>query len=179
MKSRNFFMAVCAVFCMFSLSAAAQEQKDNKGKEDWGDRMKAEKVAFLTSELDLSSAEAEKFWPVYNEMDKERRDRTCKSMDAYKALDEAVKAGKSGSELKTLLDNYMSALKASQAIEAKYVDKLSKVISVEKVAKLFIGEENFRRTQIMRWHAEHRNNGPRQQPGQGNKPDGNRPDNGK
>ena len=31
--------------------------------------MKALKTAHITDQLDLTSAEAEKFWPIYNEFD--------------------------------------------------------------------------------------------------------------
>ena len=34
------------------------------------ERIKAFKTGYLTQELDLSSAEAEKFWPIYNEYEK-------------------------------------------------------------------------------------------------------------
>ncbi len=33
------------------------------------DKFRADKVAFLTTRMDLTPAEAEKFWPVYNEFD--------------------------------------------------------------------------------------------------------------
>ena len=36
----------------------------DKGKKDWHDKWKAEKIAYLTDALDLTSAEAEKFWPT-------------------------------------------------------------------------------------------------------------------
>ena len=47
---------------VFSKEVSAQEG----GKE----RIRAYKTAYITQELDLSSSEAEKFWPVYNEYDK-------------------------------------------------------------------------------------------------------------
>lgn len=43
----------------FQFSAIAQEQRD-------GERLEALKVAYLTKKLNLSTDEAQKFWPVYN-----------------------------------------------------------------------------------------------------------------
>lgn len=43
----------------FQLNAVAQEQRD-------GERLEALKVAYLTKKLNLSTEEAQKFWPVYN-----------------------------------------------------------------------------------------------------------------
>ncbi len=37
-----------------------------------GDKIKALKVAFLTEKLNLSSKEAQAFWPVYNEYEQDR-----------------------------------------------------------------------------------------------------------
>ena len=34
--------------------------------------IKTKKIAFLTEQVGLTSKEAEKFWPVYNELDKQR-----------------------------------------------------------------------------------------------------------
>ena len=41
----------------------------DKGKE----KIRAYKVAFLTEKLNLSAKEAQKFWPLYNEFDQQRR----------------------------------------------------------------------------------------------------------
>ena len=131
------------------LAVPTMEAQDKK--KDWKDRWKAEKIAYITDAMELTSAEAEKFWPVYNEMDAERKSSFEKVMRSFKALDDAVKAGKPESELSVLLDNYMKASTASRGVEAKYIPKFNKILSVEKVAKLFVGEEEFRRQQIHRW----------------------------
>jgi hypothetical protein len=53
---------------LISLSCIAQRQADPKMFE----QIKAKKVAFITEEIGLTSLEAEKFWPVYNELEKQR-----------------------------------------------------------------------------------------------------------
>jgi len=58
-------------FLLFTFSSAIGQ---NQSHEDRWEKMKAEKVAFLTTQLALTSAEAEKFWPIYNEMEKQRWD---------------------------------------------------------------------------------------------------------
>ena len=45
---------------LFSLMGFTQDDPSKKEK------IKALKTAFITTELDLTSAEAEKFWPIYN-----------------------------------------------------------------------------------------------------------------
>ena len=78
--------------------------------------MKAERVAYLTAAVNLTPAEAEKFWPVYNNMERERRASFGKVMKAYKALDEGIKAGKTEKEISVLLNNYVNAIKDSRSV---------------------------------------------------------------
>ena len=110
--------------------------------------MKAEKIAFLTDAMDLTPAEAEKFWPIYNRSEAERRDSFRKMMEAYRALENGIKSGKDEKEIANLMDRYLKAQKAGDDIDEKYVDEYRKILSNKKIAKLFIGEENFRRLQI-------------------------------
>lgn len=152
MKRISRILAV--VLVMFLAMPMFQSAGHCSGHYDWRDKMKAEKVAFLTTAMDLTPAEAEKFWPLYNNMENERREAFGRMMRAYKALDEALNAGKPESEIAALLSRYVKALTSSHDVESKYVPIFTKVISVEKVAKLFVGEEEFRRQQINRWNGD-------------------------
>jgi hypothetical protein len=137
---------------MFLTLIASGLHAQDKGKNDWQDRWKAEKIAFLTDAIDLTSAEAEKFWPVYNKCESEKRSCFIAVMDAYKALEDAINAGKDESELHILLDKYIESQEYGKDIEKKYVEEYRKILSDKKVAKLYIAEESFRRQQIHRLH---------------------------
>lgn len=143
--SKYFIVAVLALFSLARTAAFAHQEGD------WQEKMRAERVAFLTTAMELTPAEAEKFWPVYNSMEAERRASFGKVMRAYKALSEGVAAGKTDKELEALVNDYTTANKNSHSIEAKYTPQLIKILSVSKVAKLFVAEEEFRRQQIGRW----------------------------
>lgn len=143
--SKYFIVAVLALFSLARTAAFAHQEGD------WQEKMRAERVAFLTTAMELTPAEAEKFWPVYNSMEAERRASFGKVMRAYKALSEGVASGKADKELEVLVNDYTTANKNSHSIEAKYTPQLIKILSVSKVAKLFVAEEEFRRQQIGRW----------------------------
>ena len=143
--SKYFIVAVLALFSLARTAAFAHQEGD------WQEKMRAERVAFLTTAMELTPAEAEKFWPVYNSMEAERRASFGKVMRAYKALSDGVAAGKTDKELEVLVNDYTTANKNSHTIEAKYTPQLIKILSVSKVAKLFVAEEEFRRQQIGRW----------------------------
>ena len=143
--NKYFIVVVLALFSLTRTAVFAHQEGD------WQEKMRAERVAFLTTAMELTPVEAEKFWPVYNSMEAERRASFGKVMRAYKALSDGVAAGKTDKELEVLVNDYTTANKNSHSIEAKYTPQLVKVLSVSKVAKLFVAEEEFRRQQIGRW----------------------------
>ena len=131
------------------LCAASFGQNRNSGR-DWHSKMKAEKIAFLTDAMDLSPAEAEKFWPVYNKMAGEQKDALTASIKAFKNLSNALKTDADDASIKTLTKLYLDANKTFQELEGKYLEDFLKVLPAKKVAKLFLSEEKFRREQIHR-----------------------------
>ena len=124
----------------------------NNCKEDWKKKMMSEKIAFLTIELDITPEEAQVFWPVYNQVETEKDQAMKNVFEAYVALERALENGKSGKEAEKLLNDYLNAINKQNAILAEAVDKYKAVLPADKVAKLFVGEEKFRRQHIRRLH---------------------------
>ena len=127
---------------LIALSASAQNPQ-----QQWQDRLQSEKIAFLTNEMSLTPQEAQVFWPIYNQAQKEQAKAIEDSFKAYAALDSAVRSGKSEKEITPLLQKYIETLENSDS-SAKYLKEYLKVLSSEKVAKLYIGEEKFRQSKI-------------------------------
>jgi hypothetical protein len=100
--------------------------------------------------MDLTAEEAQVFWPIYNKAEKEKREAYKAVKQAYANLDKGIQEGRGKKEIKDLIRQYMEALEATQSIDSKYVTQYERVLPVEKVAKLLIGEETFRRQQIQR-----------------------------
>ena len=72
-------------------------------------------------------------------------------MKAYKDLQDALDARKDSKEdFSTLLEKYFKAWDENRGIDEKYSHEYLKILSAEKVARLYIGEENFRKQQIHR-----------------------------
>jgi hypothetical protein len=136
-------ISVLALAVLVCTAAFAQKEKGNK--EQWREKVRAEQAAFIKSELKLSDAEAQKFWPVYEEIQARRREAFKESFDAMKALKEDLdKGGDSGKSL----DKYLSTKKKIQDLDNDAVKKYSKVLPKEKLAKLVLTEEHFRHNQI-------------------------------
>lgn len=129
-------------------------------ENDWRDRVRCERIAFITSQLDLTPAEAEKFWPVYNEYKGQKAEAQKEIRETYRVLKEAME---NGGDIETSLNNYVKALDAKAGTEAQALKAYKKVLPMEKIAKLYLSEEKFRMDQIHKLHrgpVGHHHNGP-------------------
>ena len=168
MKKYLYIIMVSAL-ALISASAIAQPQGQtpdmNQFAKQWQDRIESEKIAFLTNEMSLTPKEAQAFWPVYNQAQKEQQQAVEDSFKLFGQLDAAIRAGKSEKEINSLLEAYTKAVE-KRDVSAKYLNEYLKILSSEKVARLFLGEEKFRQSQIHRLRQPQMGGFP-QNPGQG------------
>lgn len=146
-KIMTIFAIVATMTCM---SVSAQGHR-GRG-EDWKEKMKAEKIAFLTLEVGLTPEEAQAFWPVYNQVETEKDEAMFAMIRAHKEMSKAIEEKKSEKEISALLDTYLEAQKKLNDIENGIAARYKAVLPVEKVAKLYAAEEKFRRQQIRKLH---------------------------
>ena len=141
-------ISIVGALVLISAVAFAQPQHNKKGNhkggEEWREKVRAEQVAFITAELDLTEAEAQAFWPVYNDVQKQRREAFKACADATKALQDGLE----GPDVAKLLDQYVECKKVSEKVDADALPRYKKVLPIEKVAKLVLAEEKFRHQQI-------------------------------
>lgn len=108
------------------------------------DKIKSLKIAFITERLDLSSNEAEAFWPIYNEHEasieaikrKERRDIRARLMD-FDQLSEK--------EANDLLSDLIALEDEKYRINIAFMKKMSKAITAKKTFLLIKAEEDFKK----------------------------------
>lgn len=143
-------ISILFALAVITAGAWAQTPARRGGPEGWRERVRAEKVAFLTSEIDLTESEAQVFWPIYNQIQKEQRESFEEIRKAYEAMEKGVKDGKTGKEMEKLVKAYIDAKDKNDGIETKAFNKLMKALPAEKVARYFVAEERFRHQQIGR-----------------------------
>jgi len=127
-----------------------EPRPEKEAPGDWQERIRAEKVGFLTGELGLTVEEAQSFWPVYDEGQKRHFDAFGKVHEAYEALEKATRDKSSDDAIAKHTDAYVAALRESEAIDPDLIARYREVLPEEKVAKLILAEEKFRRNQIHR-----------------------------
>ena len=146
MRNFRIIAAALAAFALLSISSYAQP------KGNWKERMMSEKIAFITIQLSLTPEEAQVFWPVYNQVEKEKDEAMFNVIKTYKEMNKAIEEKKSEKEVAALLDKYLEAQKKMNEVENGIAAKYKAVLPVEKVAKLYIADEKFRRQQIRKLH---------------------------
>ena len=141
-------LAVCVMMLIGAGAAQAQQKFD----DSWKDKVMSEKIAFLTVELNITPEEAQTFWPVYNKVEKELDQARFEVMKSYKALADAIDANKPSKEISILLDKYLQAKTTQDKLDSATANTYKTVLPVEKVAKLYVAEEKFRRQYITKLH---------------------------
>jgi hypothetical protein len=143
---RRFILIIMTVALCFG--AYAQDKPQRLGRksqhEEIFNKLHNEKIAFFTSEIDLTPEEAQLFWPVYNQFLKESQKAHSKSIKALQALKNKSGEKLTETELQKRIDEYVASIAAQDEIFVKYAAEFKKVLPVEKIAKLYVAEEKFR-----------------------------------
>ena len=151
-------VSIIILICSISAAAFAQEAQKSQQKphQNYGERMLAERVAYITQAMQLTEKEAQVFWPIYNRIEAQQRDLVKAEREAFKNLGAALKENKEEKEISALLDKYVAAQQANVNLHTKYIKDYKKVLSAEKVAKFLKACETFRRQQIQRLQGSHK-----------------------
>lgn len=150
MKNIKYYTIILAVGLSMAISSVAMASCNHQ--EDWKKKLLSEKIAFLSAEMDITPEEAQAFWPIYNQVNKEREKATFEVFGAYKELSKAVDENRPEKEIGQLLEKYLKAQENQRKVEGQVAEKYSKVLPMDKVAKLYVGEEKFRRNHIRKLH---------------------------
>lgn len=144
--------AITIVLLAVGFSAAAQRDSHEERKEKY----RTEKISFLTSRLELTPAEAEKFWPVYNQLDKER----WEAQKARRELENKVREAEenlSEKEIVKLTKDYAGSMQEEGELISEYNKKFLEILPAQKVLKLYKTENEFRMYMIKMYRDRHRN----------------------
>ena len=120
------------------ISMSAFAQRDGKMSE----RIKAQKVAFITEKLDLSIDEAAKFWPVYNEFEAKKDKIRSEDLRSIK-MQMRENPNMSEKEADALLEKLMKAENDMHAAKLKLIKDLKTIIPSDKIIKLKAAEDEF------------------------------------
>lgn len=142
------FRTVCIIICFFALLPAGAQDPEHRGhrgprNKEMDEKIQIERIAFFSEKIGLTTDEAQLFWPIYNEMDQKRTalfDEKAAIIRRYADHQDNMK----GKEVDDLLKQYVNVQKQESELPVIYNDKFRKVLSAEKVMKLYVTEMQFR-----------------------------------
>ena len=146
------FLPILLLFFSFNFYAQGERMKEKK------EQIKALKVAFLTTELDLTTSEAEKFWPIYNTFDDKQFELRHQKMKAFmNRMDDEGLDKMTEKEASNFLAQMESNEEELFLLRKKFISNLKTVIPATKILKLRKSEEDFNRKLLQ----QYRDKGPR------------------
>ncbi len=136
---------LAALLLLLAFSPARAQQG---GSQPRLERIEAARVAYLTEKLSLTSEQAQRFWPVYNEYtDKRRSLRKQGRPGGPRRPDFATMSDK---EIREAINDQFATRQSELNLEKEYLDKFQKVISLRQVALLYQAERDFTKELLKR-----------------------------
>jgi Spy/CpxP family protein refolding chaperone len=142
------------IFCLALLVSllsvlTGNAQNRNFGNAPQRQRIDAQKVAFFTDQLQLTTEEAQKFWPIYNQYNSEKNDLNqdfMKSNQKFRNNADAM----SDKDASDLADGYIRHAQKLVDLQKEYHLKLKDVLPPKKLLKLYNVERDFQRLLLQR-----------------------------
>jgi hypothetical protein len=106
------------------------------------ERVHAAKVAYLTDRLQLSREQAERFWPVYNDFERERRTlrkkyfNTSNNNNNSNTTEEDI--------ARQSIEDNLDYQQEELDLKRRYKDEFLKIISAQQITSLYKAEREFR-----------------------------------
>jgi len=144
---RSFAALVCTLFIFTASPVLAQEgggAASDTNMEILKEKLKADKKLLVAGNMELTEAEANKFWPLYDAYQKELHqlnDRLGKAIADYASAYNEGKGMIKEDTAKKLLNEALAIEEAEVKVKRSYADKIGQVLSATKTAR-YIQIEN-------------------------------------
>jgi len=123
------------------LSFAQDNKKDPS--QQFYETVKAERISFLAPKLNLTPAEAQTFWPVYNEYEKKRWDIQGKRLN-FERMPSYNLTSQTDEELLKITKSYIESFEMEGDLRKEYHKKFTQIIPLRKVVLVYKAENDFK-----------------------------------
>ena len=144
------------VILMVTATTTVNAQHGDKDHKNKWEKFRAEKISFLTNELDLTPEEAQKFWPVYNQLENERWEAQKQRREMEEQVREAQET-MSDRKIVQLTRDYAGSMQKEANMLVEYNEKFLEILPPGKVLKLYKAENEFRFQMIKKFRDRRRN----------------------
>lgn len=146
-------VTILVLFASINIFAQTNKMKEKR------EQIKTMKIAFLTSELDLSVSEAEKFWPVYNAFEEKEFELKHLKMRSFIKRFRDGKEKLNEKEASFLLSQIENNEEEVFLLRKKFIVNLKGILPASKIIRLKKSEEDFNRKLLV----QYRNKGQRKE----------------
>lgn len=146
---RQLFIALLSLVMLAPMPGVAQPDDMPPLSEERLQEVKAQRTAYLTTKLGLSTEEAQRFWPIYNEFDAEREKLRKELRDNIRSVRKDG-GNPSESEAKDVLEKGLALRQRELDLERDYTGRFTKAIGAVKVVELHRAERDFNREVLKR-----------------------------
>lgn len=142
---------IVLIVFLISTGLFAQRQNGYNGQRPNHEKIKALKTAHITEQLDLTPAEAEKFWPVYNEFNNKLMSlREKERSEVMGKLRNGGIDALTDEEANSVIDRMLVMKTNELKYRKELVANLREVLPPKKIIKLQRAEESFKRMLLER-----------------------------
>ncbi len=146
MKRTGPIMILAAFLFLLAIPVMGQQPENHEQRME---KYRAMKVAFFTEKMELTPEEAEKFWPLYNQHEKQqyelRRKHGIRPRDFEEGTDQL-----SEQEAEAFIQQHFEIRQEELEIDRQLYDELKKILPAQKILKLYITEMQFREYMLKR-----------------------------
>lgn len=135
--------AFIGLIILLPFGSSAQRHYGPDDMDGKREKLKSHKIAFITERLQLTSAEAEKFWPVYNEHEAVTETMRKEFRKAHNFEPEDIDA-MNDSDANAFIDDQLKHEQQMIDQHKVFIGKLKGVIPAKKILMLMEAEKDFR-----------------------------------
>lgn len=134
---RLILMLAVLFFAVGGLMAQSDRPQQRGDRSAQHAQIASQKVAFITEKLALTPTESEKFWPMYNQYWES-------NMSLARAKRQLSRKIEKETATKSDLDALIKLQKEEVELMERYAKLFETALPVDKVAKFFVEQENFK-----------------------------------
>lgn len=134
-------LIVAAFTVFFILPTNSQDRRGERFEE-----IRSHKVAYITSKLELTPEQAQKFWPIYNEFGSKLAEIYNNRRQIMNEIEENYEGEES--KLEKISDRMINSFMEESSLQKEYHEKYKEALPIKKVLMLYRAEQEFKREML-------------------------------
>lgn len=130
-----------SLIIILGFTATAQHGR-GEGRGRMHKEIQAQKVSYITQELELTPEEAQLFWPVYNELESKKEALRKEGRVLFRKIRHGLDSIPE-SELVKISDDMIEYRIKDAQLNKEYHEKFKKILPIKKVLSLYHTEKKF------------------------------------